>query len=70
MDERKVSTYDNYGEITFSWSKKDFGFGVLTVVFDDGEVRIENEGMGKATVRDLLHAWVDDVVDEWEPEIG
>ena len=59
----KIGVGGTTGQITFSWTQENFGFGQLSIYSEGPVVRIDNEAMSTERVRALMHAWVDAVVD-------
>lgn len=48
----------------FDWRWAGFGFGQMEVFLSkDGTIVIDNECMGRDSVRKILHAWADHVAD-------
>lgn len=52
--------------VYFNWGKEGFGFGQLSFHQVDGKIKCMNECMSRETVRELMHAFVDTVVDNAE----
>ncbi len=65
MDENPPTIAEAHSENYITWCWKGCGFGETSFHKVDGEQRftINNECMGKESIRKILHAYVDYIVD-------
>lgn len=61
-------TFIHQANVYFDWSWMGCGFGQLSVIYDpeNGRIRFMDEHMGKERTRQLMHAFVDHLVDNGE----